>query len=254
MEQAEILQKLVELSRYLAQPGKEYVIMGEGNTSARIDDDTFYVKASGQPMATIDETGFSELKLSVVLDILKRPDVSDADITQFYELARVHPEEAARPSLETILHALALSRCQAHFVGHTHPIPVQTLLCSQNADKLLKGRIFSEEVTFCGVAPAVMPYGDPGLDLARKFAQALDSYIQTYGRNPRVVLIKNHGMVAIGNSAQDVKNITDMYVKVARVLVGTAALGGPVFLSDEAIKRIDNRPDEVIRLMKLGSI
>jgi ribulose-5-phosphate 4-epimerase/fuculose-1-phosphate aldolase len=78
-------------------------------------------------------------------------------------------------------------------------------------------------------------------------------YIKTNGRNPKVVLIKNHGLIAIGNSAQDVQNITDMYTKVARVLIGTAALGGPVFLSDEAINRIDTRPDEQIRLSELGS-
>lgn len=254
MQTSETLQKLVELSRYLGDPQKEYVIMAEGNTSARIDEDTFFVKASGLSLANITESGFSHLRLSVSLEMLDRPGVTDADIAKIYESARVNPAETSQPSLETILHALALTRCKAQFVGHTHPIAVQTLLCSKNADEYLKGRIFSEEVTFCGIAPAVMPYGDPGLGLAREFAATLDAYMDAYSRYPRVVLIKNHGMIAIGNSPQQVKNITDMYVKVARVLVGTAALGGPVFLSNEAVKRIDTRPDEIIRLKKLGSL
>lgn len=253
MDPAEILQQLVELTRYLGQPEKDYVIMGEGNTSARIDEDSFYVKSSGECMATIDERGFSELRLSVVLEMLERPEVSDADISQIYQSAHVHPEDTSRPSLEAILHALALTRCRAQFVGHTHPVAVQSLLCSQQADEYLKGRIFPEEVTFCGIAPAIVPYCDPGLALAKGFIQTLDTYTETYDRPPRVVLIKNHGLLAIGNSPQDVKNITDMYVKVVRVLLGTAALRGPQFLSEEAVRRIDTRPDEVIRLKKLGS-
>jgi rhamnose utilization protein RhaD (predicted bifunctional aldolase and dehydrogenase) len=254
MQNSKIMQELVNLSLYLGQPEKEYVIMAEGNTSARIDEDTFYVKASGQTLAAIDETGFSELRFSPILEMVQKLDVSDADISQVYKTARVNPEDASRPSLETILHAIALTRCNAKFIGHTHPIAVQSLLCSKNVDEFLKGRIFTEEVTFCGIAPAVVPYGDPGLELARNFSRTLDDYLDTYGRSPRLVLLKNHGLIAIGHSSQEVKNITDMYVKVARVLLGTAAMGGPEFLSEEAVKRIDTRPDELIRMKKLGSL
>ena len=44
------MRELVEMSRYLGDPGKGYAILGEGNTSARIDGDSFYVKASGTTM------------------------------------------------------------------------------------------------------------------------------------------------------------------------------------------------------------
>ncbi|MGV8049913.1 MAG: class II aldolase/adducin family protein [Anaerolineaceae bacterium] len=253
MKKTDTLQELVELSRYLGQPEKEYVIMAEGNTSARIDTNTFYIKASGHSMANIDGTGFLEMRLNPIIKIFQQLDVSDEDIAQVYESARVNPEIDSRPSLETILHALALTRCNAQYIGHTHPIAMQSILCSNMADELLKGRIFSEEVTFCGVAPVIVPYGDPGLGLARKFAGALDEYVEQYGRTPHLALIKNHGLIAIGHSAQEVKNITDMSVKVARVLLGTAGLGGPVFLSEEEVRRIDTRPDEIIRLKKLGS-
>jgi rhamnose utilization protein RhaD (predicted bifunctional aldolase and dehydrogenase) len=253
MDREDLLQQLIGLTQYLGQPEKDYVILAEGNTSARIDAERFFVKASGQGMAGIGADGFAELRLKDVLAVLNQPHATDEDITQAYVAAQVQPEGGPRPSLETILHALAITRCGAQFVGHVHPLAVQALLCSQRADEFLAGRIFSEEVTFCGIAPAVMPYADPGLPLARSFARTLDEYSEQYGRTPRLVLIKNHGLVALGATPMEVMNITDMYVKVARVLLGTAALGGPVFLSEEAVRRIDTRPDELIRLKKLGS-
>ena len=44
--------ELVQLSRDLGQPQRKLVIIGEGNTSLRVDDETFWVKASGHQMPT----------------------------------------------------------------------------------------------------------------------------------------------------------------------------------------------------------
>ena len=52
-----ILANLVEMSRYLGAPERGYAILGEGNSSARIDEETFWVKASGTTMARIDAGG-----------------------------------------------------------------------------------------------------------------------------------------------------------------------------------------------------
>ena len=49
----DVLPQLIEMTRYLANPAKGFAILGEGNTSARIDDDTFYVKASGTSMVRV---------------------------------------------------------------------------------------------------------------------------------------------------------------------------------------------------------
>ena len=42
-------------------------------------------------------------------------------------------------------------------------------------------------------------------------------------------------------------NATAMAVKAARILLGTAAFGGPNFLSDANVQRIYTRPDEKYR-------
>lgn len=45
-------------------------MLGEGNTSARASDATFWVKASGTEMRTIDANGFVEVDFDRVLAIL----------------------------------------------------------------------------------------------------------------------------------------------------------------------------------------
>ncbi|MEZ4560669.1 MAG: class II aldolase/adducin family protein [Caldilineaceae bacterium] len=64
------LQTLTEMSRNLGRPEHDYVILGEGNTSARVDDDTFYVKASGFNLASIEAEGFVKVRFDAALAIL----------------------------------------------------------------------------------------------------------------------------------------------------------------------------------------
>jgi ribulose-5-phosphate 4-epimerase/fuculose-1-phosphate aldolase len=64
--------------------------------------------------------------------------------------------------------------------------------------------------------------------------------------------MENHGMAALGRTCQDVENITAMCVKAARILLGTAALGGPRFLAAEDVDRIHTRPDEKYRQERMS--
>jgi len=56
------------------------VILAEGNTSARIDNDTFWVKASGVKLAGINQTGFVQVRSDRVLTLLQMRDCSDDEI------------------------------------------------------------------------------------------------------------------------------------------------------------------------------
>ena len=53
--------------------------------------------------------------------------------------------------------------------------------------------------------------------------------------------------IALGSTAQQVINITQMLVKTCRILAGTLAAGGPRFLTQANVQRIDKRPDELAR-------
>ena len=54
MQTDPILEQLIWLSHELGREERQLVILGEGNTGAACGDGTFWVKASGSEMRTID--------------------------------------------------------------------------------------------------------------------------------------------------------------------------------------------------------
>lgn len=242
-----ILDQLAAMSRSLGDPALDYAILGEGNTSARIDSETFWVKASGAAMRTIGAAGFVRMRFDRVLDLLESEGLGDGEVRAGLEAARADVAAQARPSVETVLHAVALQMEGVRFVGHTHPTAVNAILCSQKAEEAVAGRLFPDEIVYCGPAPVYVPYTDPGLPLARRVRALLADYVDLYGEPPKLILMQNHGLIALGRSAREVENITAMAVKAARVLLGTYALGGPRFLGPSDVARIHTRPDESYR-------
>ena len=248
----EILAQLLWMSHELGRPEFDYAILGEGNVSARIDDETFLVKASGAELHTLDEGGLVEVSLSRALALLDAEDISDASVKAGLIAAKVDPTAARHPSVETVLHALSLTEGGATWVGHTHPTAVNAVLCSQSAEAAYAGRLFPDEIVVCGPAPVFVPYTDPGVPLARCVREKIRAYVAEWGQPPKVILMQNHGLIALGSSPQEVLNVTAMAVKVARVLLGTYALGGPRFLTKQQVTRIHTRPDEALRRRVLG--
>ncbi|HUW11565.1 MAG TPA: class II aldolase/adducin family protein [Anaerolineae bacterium] len=247
MNSPDILQQLITMSRRLADPALDYVILAEGNTSAWADEETFWVKASGVNMPGIGAGGFVRVRFAPLLAMLDGPDLTDAEVKEHTAAAKVDPSDPRRPSVETVLHALALQLPGVRFVGHTHPTATNALTCSQDFDKAVSGRLFPDEIVYCGPSQAIVPWTDPGLPLARKVRDVINQHMDDHREVPKVILMQNHGLIALGQTVQDVENITAMAVKTARVLLGTAAFGGPHFLSPEAVRRIHTRPDEAYR-------
>jgi rhamnose utilization protein RhaD (predicted bifunctional aldolase and dehydrogenase) len=256
MTEHDILSQLVTMSRRLGDPANDYVILGEGNTSARVDDESFWVKASGASLDAIDENGFVQVRFDRLFELL-HADVGgdtaalDAAVTAGLSEAKVDPTAAARPSTEAVFHAIALSLEGVNFVGHTHPTAINALTCSTAFETATRGRLFPDEIVSCGPASAIVPYTDPGLSLARKVNQVIDEYIDVYNEVPKIILIQNHGLVALGETAHEVEAITAMAVKAARVLRGAYDFGGPHFLSGENVARIHTRPDEQYRRRRI---
>jgi rhamnose utilization protein RhaD (predicted bifunctional aldolase and dehydrogenase) len=248
---SEILAELILLSRRLGDPDRDLAILGEGNTSARINDSTFYVKASGKELRVAEDGSFVEVSLSAALDVLNGPDLSDAEVRTALERCRL-PGQRAMPSVETFLHAYLLSLPGIAFVGHTHPTAVNALLCSVASREAVSGRLFPDEIVCCGPAVCYVEYTDPGIPLARTLRDRVEAFIDEQNMPPKVILMENHGFIATGASPRDVETATAMYVKVARILQGTYALGGPRFLTEENVSRIHTRPDEHYRQRELG--
>ena len=248
---SEQLGQLVTMSTSLGDPVNDYVILGEGNSSAIVDENSFWVKASGTSMNGIDSSGFVQVLFEPVLALLEESSPSDLGVQQALSSAIIGSDRTIRPSVETTFHAVALSIAGARFVGHTHPTAVNGILCSRFAKEAYSGRLFPDEIVVCGPAPVFVPYIDPGNPLALEVRRQIISYQDDYGFSPKLILMQNHGLVALGQTASEVLQITAMAVKTARVLLGVYTAGGPNFLSQENVARIDNRLDENYRRGRL---
>lgn len=249
---SETLKKMLELSHQLGREERKLAILGEGNTSARLSDDTFVVKASGSNLGSLSEAGTATCRFDALLPLLDRKAMTDAAIDEALFAARVDPN-AKKPSVEAIFHAYLLTLPGVNFVGHTHPVAVNQLLCSKHARTFAKRRTFPDEIVCCGVESVFVPYTDPGLKLAQAMRAAVVSYIKRLSRPPRVILLENHGFIAVGATPEAVLAATLMGVKAAEIFAGAAAVAGrPNFLTPAQVARIAGRPDEHYRQKALG--
>jgi rhamnose utilization protein RhaD (predicted bifunctional aldolase and dehydrogenase) len=195
-------------------------------------------------MEAIGAEGFVAVRFAPILEMFEHP---PADTHEAMMAARVDVSSPLRPSVEVTFHAMLLAECGIRFVGHTHPIAVNRILCSTRAQQFATGRLFPDEVVLCGPESVFVPYVDPGFPLAAAIRQQVRSYLDKYGEAPKVILLANHGLIALGQTPTEVLNITAMCVKAAHIFAGACAVSEPVFMSSADVGHIYKRPDEIYR-------
>jgi rhamnose utilization protein RhaD (predicted bifunctional aldolase and dehydrogenase) len=241
------LTQLVELSRSLGRPERDLAVLGEGNTSVRLDDESFLVKASGTALARANDESFVKMDLERTLALLELGNPTDDELSEALMAARSSADGGLRPSIEAIMHALALTEGEAIFVGHTHPTAVNSVLCSEHAKALSAGAIFPDQIVVLGRYPLFVGFADVGLPLAHALREGLREHKQRVGAPPKTIYLQNHGLVALGQSASGVEQVTTMAAKHARILAGALSVGEPIYLTAEQADRLDTRFDEEYR-------
>jgi rhamnose utilization protein RhaD (predicted bifunctional aldolase and dehydrogenase) len=174
----------------------------------------------------------------------------DLDLEMALLDARIN-KHAKKPSVESMFHAWLLTLEGVNFVAHCHPIMCNQILCSPRARDFAEHRMFPDEVTCCGSKSVFVPYVDPGLPLAREIRDKTDAFMKEHQRVPRLILLQNHGIIALGASPADVMACILMAEKAAHIFMGAAAVGGPHFLAAASVERIAGRPDEHYRQRQL---
>jgi rhamnose utilization protein RhaD (predicted bifunctional aldolase and dehydrogenase) len=245
------LQRLLDLSHQLGREDRRLAILGEGNTSVRLSDQTFLVKASGSNLGGLTATGVTECRFVDLLALLDVRRLDDAAIDEKLLAARVDPS-ARKPSVEAMFHAWLLTLPGVNFVGHTHPVEVNKILCTPLARKYAQHRLCPDEIVCCGAESVLVPYVDPGLKLAQAIRRAVLAFIKRTARPPRVILLENHGLIALGGTPEAVLATSLMAVKAAEVFTGAHLLGRPRTLTRTQVERIAGRPDEHYRQQALG--
>jgi rhamnose utilization protein RhaD (predicted bifunctional aldolase and dehydrogenase) len=249
MNPERVRQALLELSHEFGE--RELVILGEGNTSARVSDETFVVKASGSSLRSLTDRQLTECRFDRLLPALDQEEISELEVERVLREASINPD-ALKPSVETFFHAYLLTLPEVHFVGHAHPIPVNQILCSPKAEIFAKRRQCPDEVVCCGPVSLLLPYQDPGLVLARRIRTGVEEFAAGYGKLPRVVLLENHGVITLGPTPEAVRAAMYMTVKAAAVFAGAQTLGPVRHLPEVEVHRIEHRLDEEYRRKMLS--
>lgn len=243
--------ELVQLCRQLGDPSRDLAILGEGNASARVHDDTFVVTTSGSQLAGVTLDDLVDVDLARAAALARRS-TQGFDRQSLNDLA--HPMgngDRRIPSIETLLHSLILERTGCAFVGHTHPTSVLGLLCSVRGVASLASPLFPDEVVVCGRNPLVVPYAGPGPDLASVLDRSLADYFDTMQMWPKTIYLANHGLLALGETPAEIVAISTMAEKAARVRLHSLSIGEVVCLTDDEARVLGGRADEEYRRRKL---
>jgi rhamnose utilization protein RhaD (predicted bifunctional aldolase and dehydrogenase) len=237
---------LLELSHELGREDRGWAILGEGNSSVRLDSDRMLIKASGGSLGRLREEDVVECRTDFLAKLLARRSMNDDEIEEALLASRVD-QSSKKPSVEALFHAYLLNLPEVRFVGHTHATAVNQILCSPRARQFADRRIFPDEIVCCGAASVFVPYTDPGLKLAQAIRQRVKKFVHDRRQLPRVVLIKNHGIITFGATMEAVLAAMQTAEKAAQIWLGAAALGGPTFLREKDVARIASRTDEALR-------
>ena len=242
----DVRRALLELARELGD-GRQMAILGEGNVSASLDEERFLVKASGTNLATLQPDQLVAVRSKPLLDAVEEDQALQDEAVEALLRDVREDKGALKPSVESLFHAWLLHQPGVACVGHVHPVAVNQVLCSPAAQQYARKRLFPDQVVYCGAESVLVPYVDPGLALARRIAAEVDAFRMRHDRMPVLILLVNHGLIALGGSAKEVAAAIAMAEKAATVFLGAAMAGGPVFMSSEHVHRISDRIDEHYR-------
>ena len=243
-------EELLALTRDLGRPERDLVILAEGNTSQRLPDGRIVVKSSGVYMSAATRDDFVVTDVDPLVALIEDPAATQEDLTAALD-AGVHDGARRRGSIETLVHVAVQAVQPVPYVAHTHPTAVLGLLASIHAESAFAQWVYSDEAVVIGV-PLFVPYAEPGIALGRVFLDRLRAYHAERGELPSVVLLANHGIVAIGGSPEAVEAITLMTVKGARTRVQALSIGGVTGLGEDAVSHYFERTDMAERRKNLA--
>ena len=171
------------------------VLHGGGNTSVKIqqknlvgeEENILYVKGSGWDLSTIEEPGFSPVRMKHLLKLAKLPSLSDPQMVNELK-TNLTLASAPSPSVETILHATLPYK----YVDHTHADAVVTITNTANGYERIT-EIYGDSVV---IIPYVMPGFELALVCAKKFAA--EAKEDTIG-----MVLMNHGIFSFGSTARE---------------------------------------------------
>ena len=206
----------------LAKKVSKYTIAGEGNVSIR-DGDTLLIKASGSTLETM----------------------TDDDLVRCNLDGNALDDEKKKPSMEVSFHAWILkSFPEIKCVCHTHPTNTNKILCSGDIIDFASKRLFPDQVVRNGIKSCVVPYATPGISLREEIKKSVLEFIVDNGFFPKLILLKNHGIITASTSVQEAIVSTLMCEKSAEIFIGAKMLSNIQVLTQDEIDAVNTDPSE----------
>lgn len=144
-----------------------------------------WVKGSGSNLATITEQGFAGLKLTDIIPLLEREQLSDEEMIEYLSHC-CFKLDRPRQSIETLLHAFLPFK----HIDHTHPDAVISMACTPNGKDLCE-ELWGEEVVW-------VDYTRPGFTLSKWIAEGVQSKPKA-----RLVVMARHGLITWGETSRE---------------------------------------------------
>ncbi|HEF4733401.1 class II aldolase/adducin family protein [Burkholderia multivorans] len=164
--------------------GDSLLVQGAGGNISWKDGDTLWIKSSGTWLADARLRDiFVPLSLATVQTLMRAGEESFT--------SAIVGDSAARPSIETSLHALLPHRV----VVHVHPVDVLAICARKSSADLLAERLD-------GLSWVLVPYAKPGVRLTAAVSAVCKQYPAA-----NALVLANHGLVVGGDTVNEVDDL-----------------------------------------------
>ena len=231
-----IITEILTLGQTLGNHPARLILAEEGSLAARITDTRIVVTRRGAHLAALATADLVHFDLQKLNDVIALEPVLPEDITG----ARLHAEFGAEPHEDLTLFACLLALDPALRVAvHVHPAIVDQIIASPRARQFADRRTVHNEVLALGSASLLVNYAEPGIALTREIQKKMILWRDRNKSVPRVILVQNHGVILLGATALALLRSIEALLKYAELFAGASLLGGPVFLTPQAITQIE---------------
>jgi ribulose-5-phosphate 4-epimerase/fuculose-1-phosphate aldolase len=231
-----LITEIQTLGQSLGRHPAPLVLAGEGSLACRITESRLAITRRGANLGELQAADFVHVDLKRINEVIAQDPVLPEDLAG----AQLHAESGAEADEDVTLFAWLLTLDPAvRFAAHIHPVVVDQITASPRARQFADRRTVHDEVLALGGASLLVNYAEPGLNLTREIQKKMILWRDRNKAVPRVILVQNHGVVALGETGFALLRTIDAVLKYAELFIGASLLGGPVFLTPQAITQIE---------------
>jgi len=97
-----------------------------------------------------------------------------------------------------------------------------------------------DDIVYCKAHYLFLPAFKDRNEQLESAKKLIDSYFNSYGYLPKVLVLEGHGVIAVEDSLKSVLNVLEVYSNILNISFLSENFGGPKFMSSSQIEFIDN--------------